>query len=227
MSLSDYSLILKNDGTLWGCGYNAHGQLGLGDASNRNTFTEITTNANNIKSIYCGCYHTLILENDGTLWGCGRNDYGQLGLGDKTNRTTFTQITTNADNVKSVYCGCYYTIILKNDGTLWGCGYNGYGQLGLGDTNNRNTFTQITTNTDNIKEVYCGGYHTLILKNDGTLWGTGYNSYGQLGLGDSDNRYTFTEIATNANNIKSLCCGSHHTLILKNDGTLWRCGWNA
>ena len=51
MSLSDYSLILKNDGTLWGCGLNTHGQLGLGDASNRNTFTEITTNTNDIKSL--------------------------------------------------------------------------------------------------------------------------------------------------------------------------------
>ena len=27
-------------------------------------------------------YHSLILENDGTLWGCGCNEYGQLGLGD-------------------------------------------------------------------------------------------------------------------------------------------------
>ena len=45
--------------------------------------------------------HSLILKNDGTLWGCGCNKRGQLGLGDTTNRTTFTQITTNADNIKS------------------------------------------------------------------------------------------------------------------------------
>ena len=96
-----------------------------------------------------------------------------------------------------------HSLILKNDGTLWGCGYNGYGQLGLGNTNSRTTFTQITTNVDNIKSVYCGGYHTLILKNDGTLWSTGYNNYGQLGLGDGSNRTTFTQVTTNTNNIKS------------------------
>ena len=45
--------------------------------------------------------HSLILKNDGTLWGCGLNNHGQLGLGDTTNRTTFTQITTNTDNIKS------------------------------------------------------------------------------------------------------------------------------
>ena len=44
-----------------------------------------------------------------------------------------------------------HSIILKNDSTLWGSGNNGAGQLGLGDTNTRTTFTQITTNTDNIK----------------------------------------------------------------------------
>ena len=221
-----HTIILKNDDTLWSCGNNQYGQLGLGDTTNRTTFTKITTNINDIKEIYCGDYHTFILKNDGTLWSTGYNEYGQLGLGDATNRTTFTQITTNTDNIKSVYCGRKHTIILKNDGTLWGCGYNGEGSLGLGDTTNRNIFTQITTNTDNIKEVYCGWCHTLILKNDGTLWGCGYNEYGQLGLGDITNRYTFTQVTTNADDIKLVCCGYYHTFILENDGTLWCCGRN-
>ena len=226
MGLSEHSLILKNDGTLWSCGYNRYGQLGLGDTTNRNIFTQATTNADDIKSVYCGIFYTLILKNDGTLWGCGRNDYGQLGLGDTNSRTTFTQITTNTDNIKSIYCGGNYTLILKNDGTLWGCGQNTDYQLGLGDNTNRTTFTQITTNTDNIKSVYCGYNHTLILKNDGTLWGCGYNWYGNLGLGDRNYRYTFTEITTNTDDIKQVYCGNDHTIILKNDGTLWGTGYN-
>ena len=226
MGLSDHSLILKNDGTLWSTGYNGGGQLGLGDTTNRNTFTEITTNTNDVKSIYCGWYHTFILKNDGTLWGCGYNNFGQLGLGDTTNRTTFTQIATNTDDIKSVYCGGYYTIILKNDGTLWGCGRNIYGELGLGDTTNRTTFTQITTNTNDIKEIYCGDHHTFILKNDGTLWGCGWNYFGELGLGDTTSRTTFTKITTNTDDVKSVCCGANHTIMLKNDGTLWGCGSN-
>ena len=222
----NHTFILKNDGTLWGCGRNTEGQLGLGDNDNKITFTEITTNINDIKSVYCGGNHTFILKNDGTLWGCGRNVEGQLGLGDTTNRNTFTQVTTNVDNIKSVYCGAEHSLILKNDGTLWGCGNNNYGQLGLGDTINRNTFTKITTNTDDIKSVYHGTYHTFILKNDGTLWGCGNNNYGQLGLGDNECRVTFTEITTNVDDIKQVYCGKNHTFILENDGTLWSCGDN-
>ena len=151
MGFAEHSLILKNDGTLWGCGSNGAGQLGLGDNNYRTTFTQVTTNADNIKEIYCGGGYTFILENDGTLWGCGRNDYGQLGLGDTTNRTIFTQITTNVDDIKEIYCGPNYTIMLKNDGTLWGTGHNSNGRLGLGDTTNRTTFTKVTTNADDIK----------------------------------------------------------------------------
>ena len=149
-------------------------------------------------------YHSLILKNDGTLCGCGYNGYGQLGLGDTNYRTTFTQVTTITDDIKSVYCGANHTFILENDGTLWDCGHNNRGQLGLGDTNDRNTFTQVTTNAYNIKEIYCGWDHNFILKNDGTLWSTGYNNYGQLGLGDETNRTNFTQVTTNTNNIKSL-----------------------
>ena len=218
-----HTIILKNDSTLWGCGYNTSGELGLGDTNDRNIFTQITTN---VKLACCGVNHAIILKNDGTLWTCGGNQFGQLGLGDTSNRNTLTQITANANDVKSIYCGWRYTLILKNDGTLWGCGQNGTGALGLGDYTNRDTFTQITTNVDNIKSVYCGGFTTFILKNDGTLWGSGYNSHGELGVGDTSNRNTFTQITANAGDIKSISCGSNHTFILKNDGTLWGCGLN-
>ena len=93
--------------------------MGVGSISGTATFTQITTNTDDIKQVYCGASHNFILKNDGTLWICGYNGNGNLGLGDTSYRTTFTQVTTNADNIKSICCGCHFTLVLKNDGTLW------------------------------------------------------------------------------------------------------------
>ena len=225
-----HTLLLKNDGSLWACGSNTNGQLGLGSTTNYKIFNKVTTNINSdVKEMACGDYHTFILKNDGSLWSCGNNKYGQLGLGtnDSDIHSTFTQVTTNINNdVKQIACGDSYTFILKNDGSLWSCGYNQYSRLGLGDTDDRTTFTQVTTNINNdVKQVACGKDFTLILKTNGSLWSCGRNDKGQLGLGDTTNRNTFTQVTTNINNdVKQIACGNNHTVILKNDGSLWGCG---
>ena len=227
-----HTVILKKDGSLWACGSNTYGQLGLGDDNSRTLFTQVTTNINNdVKQVACGYSFTVILKNDGTVWACGLNSMGQLGLNDTTDRTTFTQVTTNINNdVKQIACGYDFTFILKNDGSLWVCGDNDYGQLGLGtsDTDYYTSFAQVTTNIDNdVKEVICGDYHVFILKNDGSLWSCGYNQYSRLGLGDTDDRTTFTQVTTNINNdVKQVVCGEEFTLILKTNGSLWSCGRN-
>ncbi|WP_418657946.1 RCC1 domain-containing protein, partial [Clostridioides difficile] len=164
------------------------GQLGLGDNTNRNTFTKV--NIDNVKKVICGSYHTLVLKNNGELYATGRNKEGQLGLGDIVNRDTFTKV--NIDNVKEISCGLDHTLVLKNNGELYGCGSNGQGQLGLGDNTGRNTFTKV--NIDNVKGINAGGRSSYIYKNDGSVFSTGQNTYGLLGLGDATSRNIFTKV---------------------------------
>jgi len=178
----------------------------------------------NWSSVSCGGYHTIAIKTDGTLWAWGENGYGQLGLGDTTDRNTPTQVGTGT-NWSSVSCGYGHTIAIKTDGTLWAWGYNYYGQLGLGDTTNRNTPTQVGTGT-NWSSVSCGGWHTIAIKTDGTLWAWGYNYYGQLGLGDTTDRNTPTQVGTGTN-WSSVSCGVYHTIAIKTDGTLWAWGRNG
>ena len=225
-----FSVILKNDGSVWSCGYN-NGQLGLGDTTDRTSFTQVTTNVNNdVKQIACGQNHTIILKNDGSLWGCGHNDYGQLGLGTdaSTSNKIFAQVTTNINNdVSQIACGNNYTFIIKNDGSVWSCGINSSGQLGLNSTTDQYTFTQVTTNISDVKQIACGYNHTFILKNDGSVYSCGNNGYGRLGLGNTTTYKTFTQVTTNINNdVKQIACGYNYTFILKNDGSVWSCGYN-
>ena len=224
--------VLKNDGTLWVCGLNDVGQLGLGDTASRNVLTQVTTNIDNdVKQIIASCSsnsNVFIIKKDGSLWGCGRNGYGELGLGDTTKRTVFTKVTTNINNdVKHMSCGFSSTYIVKNDGTLWATGLNNYGQLGLSNTTNKSTFTQVTTNISDIKQVLGGASWAYIVKNDGSLWSCGLNDSGQLGLNNTTNKSVFTQVTTNvSNDVNQIVGASNSVYIIKNDGTLWACGYD-
>ncbi|MBF9984184.1 hypothetical protein I4O28_05740, partial [Clostridioides difficile] len=102
---SGYTFGIKIDGSIWACGYNYSGQLGLGDTTNRNTFTKV--DIDNVKKIVSYSYNAFILKNDGTLYSCGLNERGALGLGDNVQRNVFTKV--NIDNVKDVICGALHT----------------------------------------------------------------------------------------------------------------------
>ena len=140
-----------------------------------------------IKQIASNYQYTYILKKDGSLWSCGYNYYGGLGLGTSGSSANkkFAQVTANINNdVKYVACGAVHTFILKNDGSVWACGYNREGQLGLGNNDNKTIFTQVP-NMTNVKQVACGNNHTIVLKDDGSIWSCGESGNGQLGLDDT------------------------------------------
>ena len=220
---SESSFIIKN-GTLWSTGLNNSGQLGLGDTTSRNVFTDtgvadvrsVSTSGNS--SVFYS--HTFIIKSDNTLWSTGYNSNGQLGLGDTVDRNTFTD--TGITNVRAVFCGYKSTFIIKLDGTLWSVGSNGIYQLGLGDTSDRNVFTD--TGVSNILSVSVGEFYSTIIKLDGTLWSVGSNFYGQLGLADNTDRNVFTD--TGIANVRAVSAGRESTILIKSDNTLWSTGRN-
>ena len=209
-----HTMILKSDGTVWTTGYNFAGQLGTGDAYNRNTYVQVATG---VKYIAAGGYHSMIIKNDNSLWITGLNNVGQLGLNDLSNRVTFVKA---AENVKFINAGSYHSFIIKTDDSLWATGGNSGGSLGTGDITDRKTFVQVQAG---VKSVASGGYHTLIIKNDNSAWVTGGNNYGQLGVGNLDNLSIFTQVATE---VKQISANYYHSMILKIDGTVFAAGYN-
>jgi len=126
---------------------------------------------------------------------------------------------------KAVSAGMDHTIAIKPDGTLWAWGFNGSGQLGIGNTDEKNSPTQIGTAT-NWQTVSAGGNHSFAIKTDGTLWGWGDNFWGQVGVGTYGTViYAPTKIG-NSTNWKSISAGLNFTLGIKTDGTLWAWGEN-
>ncbi len=107
---------------------------------------------------------------------------------------------------------------------LYAWGFNFFGQLGLGDSDNRNAPAQVGSGT-NWVSVVPGGSFTLAVKNDGSLWAWGDNTYGQLGLGDNSGRNTPEQVGADTD-WASVAAGLEHSLGVKKDGSLWAWGNN-
>jgi alpha-tubulin suppressor-like RCC1 family protein len=168
----------------------------------------------------------------GGLWTWGDNNFGQLGNGTQTSRSSPAQITGN--NWKEVPKGSSAapsTAAFKTDGTLWTWGAASYGTTsGDGTSTDKSSPVQVTGTT--WKQISTSLAHVAAIKSDGTLWTWGRNFinfgiYGRLGNGSgiADNISSPIQTASGGTNWKMVSTGQYHTSALKTDGTLWSWGY--
>jgi len=151
-------------------------------------------------------YYTLALDTSGNVWSTGTNTYGQLCLGDTTARERFYQVpiaeAEASTKVVDIALGERHTLLLMENGQVFGCGWNAYGQLGIGlkgenmpapveilidepDFNNTTTDTPMVAN---ITQVAAGRGSSYFLTSSDHVYATGTNYEGQLCLGDRVDR---------------------------------------
>ena len=214
-----HSFLIKTNGTLWGWGSNAAGQLGDNSAVTRSSPVQIGSGIPWSK-VAVGASTTMALATDGTLWTWGANTNGQLG------QTAVTMSNIDRNNVwTSVSTGISFTIALKSNGTIWTWGQNANGELGLGDTINRSSPVQVGTLT-NWSKVRAGNQHCAALKTDGTIWAWGNNGVGQLGVNDLVARSSPIQIGTDTN-WSEVYVGMNTTYAKKTNGSIWGWGFNG
>lgn len=195
--------VIMTDGSIRAWGNNANYELGDGTASarsypTRSAFPPGFTGASKLYYQAASCVYCI--DNSGNLWAWGLNDYGQCANDNQL--VTRVPFNASADAANSLYgktviqvalaCGIQsatMTLALCSDGTVHSCGYNGYGQLGLGDLTLRTRFQQLPV-LAGITSIACGReYYTACyaVKSDGKLYSWGYNGDGQLGDGTTTN----------------------------------------
>jgi alpha-tubulin suppressor-like RCC1 family protein len=179
-----------------------------------------------------GFFHAGAIRSSGELFLWGVNNFGQLGNGVTTSEFTIvyppvTPITNFTDWV-SVSTSEQSTVALRDNGTLWSFGYNYYGQLGDGTTENRSSPVSVLGGFTDWESVSSGGTHTVGIRSNGTLWSFGYNGDGQLGDGLSyTTKSSPVSVIGGFTDWSSVSCGSSHTLGVRDNGTLWGFGSNA
>jgi alpha-tubulin suppressor-like RCC1 family protein len=182
-----HSLLWWYGGATYIAGDNTYGQCLVDPAGtpSRSSFTYVTNHQARPQAMVGGIgLHTVMIKADGSLLGWGYNGLGGLGNG-----TTATVQSTavepivgwSLDHPVAVDAGTRHSVMLKADGTVWTWGADDQGQLGddaaLG---NKASPVQVSGLT-NVIEIAAGGYHTLALRSDGTVWSWGRDDVGQLG----------------------------------------------
>ena len=159
------------------------------------------------------------------LWSWGYNNFGGLGLGNTTARSSPNQVGTLATWSK-ISAAQSVSLAIKTDGTLWSWGRGIFGSLGLGNTTNYSSPKQVGALTTWSK-INTNQFVTLAIKTDGTLWSWGQNNTGQLGLGNVT-LYSSPKQIGALTTWATVSPGSFYSsFAIKTDGTLWAWGYNG
>ena len=249
-----HCLALTVAGLVYDWGRDDFGQLGQGGTPSK-TWGGLTSPvavaapaAGPWLKIGVGDNHSLAIATDGSLWGWGRNDLGQLGyspvlglLGISSSRQDSSPVRIGRDtDWAAVSGGMLFSIGLKRDGSLWGWGGNWTGQLGDGEVRQLHQLTlppnkvprrtrpaRIGTDTD-WSAIATGAEHVLALKKDGTLWAWGNNDCGQLGIGNFVSTNRPARIGQDRDWVAFAAGGAGQfgaqSAAIKRDGSLWAWG---
>jgi len=184
-----------------------------------------TANFNITGQVGTGVISSVVLRADGTVWTAGDNSVGELGSGNFTSATTPVQ-ALGLTGCIAVSSGYYHVLSLKGDGSVWSWGYNNYGQLGSGNGGINYSIPAQVTGLSGIVAVAGGGFHSLALKNDGSVWSWGYNVVGQLGDWTTTDRAMPVQVQGLPTNIVAIAAGAYHSLALDGGGNLYGWGYN-
>jgi len=215
-----HSIALTADGKLWAWGNNKMGQLGIGDTTERLSPVQIGSDNDWIK-VSCNSDYSIAIKKDGTLWTWGRS----LIIKDSFSKKPI--LLSSRKDWKNIYAGSVNALLISNGGALYTFGSNGSGNFGNGEHVwvEFNNITRIGTDS-NWNNATAEWYTSVGLKNDGSIWSWGDNSYGALGLNNVTRNQTVPKKISNENDWKLITTGGdiNHGASIKNNGSLWLWG---
>jgi alpha-tubulin suppressor-like RCC1 family protein len=174
--------------------------------------------------ISSGRFHSLAVQSNNTGWAWGSNGAGVLGDGTTTQQSSPKAISA-LSAVTDIDGGDSHTVSVKTDGTAVASGSNTEGQLGKGSTSTQETTPVTVSGLTGLTAVSAGGFHSLALKSDGTVYSFGRNDEGQLGINSRVDQSTATQV-TSLSGVAAIDAGQYHSIVLTSSGSVWTFGKN-
>ena len=242
----DHSVGLTADrSTIYAWGRNSSGQLGNGTTTRlytpQATISRTQLDGSFIKQVIGGFAHTLALTDNGNVYAWGMNTYGQLGVGDTTNRSIPTPVLTAGSPMQGktiVYIGAgkYHSLAVDSEGVVYSWGRNDFGQLGDGTSTQRTRPIAVTTTGTPMagKEIVLAKsnsntHATVALTSDGSVYAWGDNTTlgaGRLGIGSTVTSVNTPHAVTIAGRIKDIETTTSATYFLLDDNRIFAAGAN-
>mmetsp|Transcript_23882 Transcript_23882/g.42273 ORF Transcript_23882/g.42273 Transcript_23882/m.42273 type:complete len:368 (+) Transcript_23882:2665-3768(+) len=223
-------LTAQNELYMWGTYRNSSGNITTG----LNTPTRIGksefSRTRKITRICSGAHHSLVLA-DGKVYAWGDSEKGQLARRPCPRRRALTGLTiesTGLKDVKEIFCGKDHNFAIKHNGKVLAWGLNESGQLGIGSDQTQFSPVEVRGLRGHKLSLIRGGEgFSLALTADKTLLAWGTNNYGQLGFGDSRERW-IPEQVPSLSNVMSIECGGNYSFAILEDSRVfsWGMGMN-
>ena len=239
MSGQNFTIALKEDGTVWSWGHGESGQLGTGNTNNQTEAVQVLApdgikKLTNVKDIAVGYSSAAALLEDGTIVAWGNNNNYNLGDGTNTNRSVPVYVVDankeKLQGIVKIVKGSDFNLALTERGEIYSWGYNGNGQLGLNHTATTLVPSKVKDETSkgvlsNIIDITCGSSTSYALTEDGQIWSWGNNGNGQFGNGTTG--WKSVPQKAEINNVAKVIASYDSAIALKEDGSVWSWGYNG
>nr|QHB15577.1 putative E3 ubiquitin-protein ligase HERC1 [Bemisia tabaci] len=211
-----HSAVVTADGKLFTFGNSDYGRLGHGSSTNKNVPEWVLSLLHvQVEQVSCGLNHTACVAKGGNrVYTFGDGEYGKLGLGHTTTKSTPQLVEALAEEeIKKVCCGTQFTVFLTTDGRIFTCGMDKLCGLPENRIKGDCKPQQITSLSGHFfEDVVVGSEHALALTSNGEVFAWGNNSDAQLGLATTALIREPLQITDLKNkNIKQISTGRAHS----------------
>ena len=236
------SYVVSSSSTPVAWGDNTYSELGNNSETNSPVPVTVTTSGalagKTVAAVSTGAMHSLAVTSDGTVYAWGDNGNGKLGNPSVPYSAVPIAVSTSGvlsgKTIVAVAAGSYHSLALASDGTVYSWGYNGQGELGNNSYSDSGVPVAVNTSGvlagKTIVAIAAGYYQSLALASDGTVYGWGENSYGELGNNATTGTNVPVAVTTSGvlagKTIIAIASGGYTSMALASDGTAYTWGNN-